>query len=370
MSSEYRFLSEDEKKFIIESHSIAKNNNNLTNIYKYVSINFENKFNRNLNKMTFYRILKKWNNKSTIDNLKKGAVHKKTVRIEENILKVQNNLKEKCLTDITRASEISRTTVAKILKKDLGFKSYSPSTAQSLNENNIRKRLYFCEYFEEICQQNPDFINNVWFSDECHFEIEGKSGKNRKIYEAEKPHPENEVSAHPMYVTVWAAISAQGIIGPYFFEDKNGKHITVTKERYCEMIQNYFIPELLKIVGTENLSKQWFQQDGARPHTSDFSLKVLSEFFGNRIISDRCEFIWPPSSPDLNLCDFALWPNTKSLIYKKTKKFDKNCKSLKFSIKNTFKNLSSDFCKNCINSFMKRLKLCKIANGKHFEYKY
>ena len=125
----------------------------------------------------------------------------------------------------------------------------------------------------------------------------------------------------------------------------------------------------MKIVENENFYKQWFQQDGAKPHTADYSLINLAEFFENRIISDRLEYFWPPSSPDLNECDCSLLPNPKSIIYKSITKYDKNCLSLKAAIIDSFKNLSIDFCKNSINSFKKRLILCKAANGQHFENK-
>jgi hypothetical protein len=39
-----------------------------------------------------------------------------------------------------------------------------------------------------------------------------------RILGAEKSEKFIEKSAHPEYVTVWCAISAQGLIGPYFFK--------------------------------------------------------------------------------------------------------------------------------------------------------
>jgi hypothetical protein len=39
-----------------------------------------------------------------------------------------------------------------------------------------------------------------------------------RIWGAEKPEKFIEKSAHPQYVTVWCAISAQGLIKPYFLK--------------------------------------------------------------------------------------------------------------------------------------------------------
>ena len=48
-------------------------------------------------------------------------------------------------------------------------------------------------------------------------------------------------------------------------------------------------------------------------------------------------------------------------------KNNKECNKVLIILKNWMKDYY--FCKNSINSFMKRVKLCKDAEGKHFEYK-
>jgi hypothetical protein len=40
----------------------------------------------------------------------------------------------------------------------------------------------------------------------------------------------------------------------------------------------------------------WFHEDGATCHTTNETLNMLSEFFGNHLIS---KIIWPPRSRDL-----------------------------------------------------------------------
>ena len=57
-------------------------------------------------------------------------------------------------------------------------------------------------------------------------------------------------------------LSYQGIFGPHFFEDDEGKAETVKTTNYIAMVRGKFIPVLKrkKILGT-----CYFQQDGA-PH--------------------------------------------------------------------------------------------------------
>ena len=68
---------------------------------------------------------------------------------------------------------------------------------------------------------------------------------------------------------------------------------TVKKENYLEMLKEFFWPKVLR---TAEYKKTNFQQDGARPHTMEKGL-------------------WPPRSPDLNLCDLYLCVYLKSVVY-------------------------------------------------------
>jgi hypothetical protein len=65
---------------------------------------------------------------------------------------------------------------------------------------------------------------------------------------------------------VWCAISAQGIIGPYFFEGDNGVSVTVKAELYNYMLEYIFVPEMRR--RNWNMAEAWFQQDGTTAHTA------------------------------------------------------------------------------------------------------
>ncbi|GFS83286.1 putative transposable element [Trichonephila clavipes] len=53
-----------------------------------------------------------------------------------------------------------------------------------------------------------------------------------------------ETPLHPEKLTVWCALWAGVIIGPYFFKNDEGHNVTVNGDRYRAMITNFFIPEL------------------------------------------------------------------------------------------------------------------------------
>jgi len=95
-------------------------------------------------------------------------------------------------------------------------------------------------------------LDNIWFTDESHFHLDGYVNKqNMRIWGSENPNVVLEKSARPIYVTVWAAISTRGIIGPYFFENSKGIRSTVRQENYQQMIENFFVPKLKELTDEE-----------------------------------------------------------------------------------------------------------------------
>ncbi|GFT35840.1 uncharacterized protein TNCV_2154101 [Trichonephila clavipes] len=120
-----------------------------------------------------------------------------------------------------------------------------------------------------------------------------------------------ETPLHPEKVTVWCALWAGGIIGPYFFKNDEGHNVTVNGDRYRAMITNFFIPEL----NNHDVEELWFQQDGATCHTARATIDLLKDTFGDRLISRFEPVNWPPRSCDLTPLDYFLWGYVKSLVY-------------------------------------------------------
>ena len=86
-------------------------------------------------------------------------------------------------------------------------------------------------------------------------------------------HPHREHTHQPLSqkkVTVWCAIDRNGIIGPYFFEDKSGNRVTVDTNRYLALMRTKFIPALRRKRGVD-MNSVIYHQDGAPPHRSDRS---------------------------------------------------------------------------------------------------
>ncbi|GFS90436.1 uncharacterized protein TNCV_4096501 [Trichonephila clavipes] len=179
-----------------------------------------------------------------------------------------------------------------------------------INDHQARRR--FVEWTQNETAVVPDFHKRILFSDEAHFWLNGYVNKqNCRIWSEANPQVYVETPLHPEKLTVWSALWAGGIIGPYFFKNDEGHNVTVNGDRYRAMITNFFIPEL----NNHDVQEMWFQQDGATCHTARAAIDLLKDTFGDRLISRFGPVNWPPRSCDLTPLDYFLWGYVKSLVY-------------------------------------------------------
>ncbi|GFW91985.1 uncharacterized protein TNCV_2152651 [Trichonephila clavipes] len=195
------------------------------------------------------------------------------------------------------------------------FRSYQVIYSQfglAIHQNDHQARRRFVEWAQNEIAVVPDFHKRILFSDEAHFWLNGYVNKqNYHIWSEANPHVYVETPLHPEKLTVWCALWAGGIIGPYFFKNDEGHNVTVNGDRYRAMITNFFIPEL----NNHDVQELWFQQDGATCHTARATIDLLKDTFGDRLISRFRPVNWPPRSCDLTPLDYFLWGYAKSLVY-------------------------------------------------------
>ncbi|GFW60734.1 DUF4817 domain-containing protein [Trichonephila clavipes] len=135
-------------------------------------------------------------------------------------------------------------------------------------------RRRFVEWAQNEIAVVPDFHKRILFSDEAHFWLNGYVNKqNCRIWSEANPQEYVETPLHPEKLTVWCALWAGGIIGPYFFKNDEGHNVTVNGDRYRAMITNFFIPEL----SNHDVQELWFQQDGATCHTARATIDLLKD---------------------------------------------------------------------------------------------
>ncbi|GFW61403.1 DUF4817 domain-containing protein [Trichonephila clavipes] len=182
----------------------------------------------------------------------------------------------------------------------------------AIHQNDHQARRRFVEWAPNEIAVVPDFHKRILFSDEAHFWLNGYVNKqNWRIWSEANPQVYVETPLHPEKLTVWCALWAGGIIGPYFFKNDEGHNVTVNGDQYRAMITNFFIPEL----NNHDVQELWFQQDGATCHTARATIDLLKDTFGDRLISRFGPVNWPPRSCDLTPLDYFLWGYVKSLVY-------------------------------------------------------
>ncbi|GFX36192.1 putative transposable element [Trichonephila clavipes] len=144
----------------------------------------------------------------------------------------------------------------------------------AIHQNDHQARRTFVEWAQNEIAVVPDFHKRILFSDEAHFWLNGYVNKqNCRIWSEANPQVYVETPLHPEKLTVWCALWAGGIIGPYFFKNDEGHNVTVNGYRYRAMITNFFIPELKN----HDVQELWFQQDGATCHTARATIDLLKE---------------------------------------------------------------------------------------------
>lgn len=105
-----------------------------------------------------------------------------------NILEVVNNNPRISVRQIAGETNIPKTTVHKTLKQRK-YHPYKPTIVQALNNNDFRRRLEFCRWYNQKCEEQPDFQSRVIWTDESRFTNCGVFNKhNYHHWATENPH--------------------------------------------------------------------------------------------------------------------------------------------------------------------------------------
>jgi Helix-turn-helix domain (DUF4817) len=186
---------------------------------------------------------------------------------------------------LATVSGVSRTSIQRILKY-YKMHPYKIKLTQELNEDDFDRRSQFCEVLSERAIENPHFLFNICFSDECSFFLNGTVNRHNCRYWADSnPHIFHEVhTQHPQKLNVWAGIFGDRIVGPLFLEGN------LTGEMYLELLEDIIKPMLDDIIENDAnyLEDQFlFQQDGAPPHYALPVRQYLDQHFSGHWIGRR-----------------------------------------------------------------------------------
>jgi hypothetical protein len=116
-----------------------------------------------------------------------------------------------------------------------------------------------------------------WFSDEAHLHVDGYvSNYNVRFWNSYSPTLTVANPLHPEIFAVWIALPSFAIFGPMFIDG------SVNSDVYHRLLRDEFIPFLMGY-GSPVISAL-FQQNGARPHTSNAVHPSLHGVYGDSLV--------------------------------------------------------------------------------------
>lgn len=262
-------------------------------------------------------------------------------------------------------NNVDQSFVVKLFRKEK-YHPYKVQLIHELNKDDPDRRLQFCEELMLRCDEDPNFLNNIIFSDEATFCLNGTVHRhNCRYWSRENPHWTQEShSQRQGKLNVWIGIIGRRFLGPYFFEGN------LTAARYLDFLQFDLIPALAVLFpNNQNADVPhqhiWFQQDGAPPHFAIYVRQYLDATFPERWIGRRGPIEWPPRSPDLTPLDFFLWGYLKSKVY-----FNRpnNLEELRQRIRAEVNQINPDIFERSVQSVYTRVGQCQMVGGEQFEH--
>lgn len=278
-------------------------------------------------------------NGSVADRVRPGR--NVSVTTVETVAAVADSVARDPLTSTRVRAErlgLSRSSLIRILRHRLSLRAYKIQVAQWLREPvDSMARLEYARAILRVRATVANFASSLVTTDEAHFHLTGEvfNRQNVRFWGSAQPGLFRIKDPHATRVTVWCGVTNRGVIGPYFFEDARGNAVSVTGERYREMLTRYVLPLLRDDPRFRDVNDWWWQQDGATAHTARETMRLLFHRFGvDRVISSRsavgrpprvarprpprnddARIYWPSRSPDLSPPDFFLWGYLKDRVY-------------------------------------------------------
>lgn len=256
---------------------------------------------------------------------------------------------------ISEKLNASRSKVRRTLRFDLKMYPYKFHRSQILNSSQKEQRLNFCNWILEH-EIDP---NKIIFSDEKWFQLDVSFNRqNVRYWSTENPHAyDASVKQGAEKVMAWAGIVNGCVLPIVWFQ----RGISVNSQNYLELLQNNMWPS---VENNSDLENYFFQQDGATPHCAQKCLDFLLEKFPERVISRRTSHPWPASSPDLNLLDFWFWGEMEQVIQEKQ---PTSIDSLKAIVDEAAASMEPEKIHRACQNFRRRVEMCRLKEGGHFE---
>lgn len=291
----------------------------------------------------------------------RGRPQVRNVQQENQVLREVRRDRTTSQRRISRTLGIPRSIVQRIIKKKK-LHAYHVQRVQDLLPADYEKRVRFCREMLERQRNDPQFFNNILWSDESSFMRIGIFNiHNLHYYARTNPHVvRNDRFQHQFSINMWA-----GIIGGQLLTFELPPRLNGA--RYLNFLQNN-LNELLEQAEISQQVQQsmWLQHDGAPAHYAREVRAYLNQEYSGRWIGRGGPIEWPPRSPDLNPIDFFVWGHFKEVVFEKENHNERELRQ-KVAVATEHIKRNRSALRRLQNNFFRRCRMCIVARGRHFE---
>jgi transposase len=273
------------------------------------------------------------------------------------LTKLKRSIKANCTTPMSKLAkkfQVSRRTIARGVKGDLGMKSYVRRRRNILTARSMAIR----------AERSPNLLSHLKhkggnvrvFVDEKKFVVDEVTNRQNSRVIAYDPSEVPPVlqSKNPASAMVFGAVASDGrLMPPHFI----AAGLKINTAEYMKILEGVMMPWIKRYYEP---SKVMFVQDSAPAHGS----KMVQQYLREQLPLFVSKDIWPSSSPDLNPCDFWMW----GVVEAKSNATPHNSvKALQAAIVKAFKSITVDEAKNACSAFRGRIEKIIAADGGHIE---
>jgi len=144
---------------------------------------------------------------------------RKTTRLEASAAVAASIERSPMKSTRKRSSELGvpRSTVRDHMKKDLNVRPYRPTVVNELSDGDMDRRYESCRALLDTFS-NAVSRTKVVFSDESAIY---RSARDRNVvfWSKENPNYTQELGHNLLHVMIWAGMTSDYLIGPYFFDE-------------------------------------------------------------------------------------------------------------------------------------------------------
>lgn len=237
---------------------------------------------------------------------------------------------------------------------------YHYTPVQELLLADLPKRVNFCREILLNKVRDPLYFQSILWTDEAQFTRDGVTNfHNLHEWQHDNPHAKRTTSFQRRFsINLWCGVIGNTLIGPTILPDR------LNAQNYLQfLIDN--APIVLDEVPLNVRNRVIYQQDGAPAHFSQIVRNWLNANYAGRWIGRNGPIAWPPRSPDLTPLDFYIWGFLKGDVYAVEIKTHRQ-------LLNRIENASERLRENLrdfimVEAIEKRINLCLLQNGNHFE---